>query len=142
MNTQAQPTIEQTRFSLCTQLIGAGITQPEAIVNAAQAIEDFIFGTAKAKVETSVKQAKPETTQAVQEVKQTETKEIKEKSVLEQPTYNIADIKSALMRVAKADRNAFQDILDTYNVKVITAIDESDYPSVIAAVEKFEAENA
>ena len=143
MNAQVQPTIEQTRFSLCQQLIGAGVTQPEAIVNAAKAIENFIYGTTGTQAENTqfVEQAKAETKKAVQEIEETSTV-VQEAQTTEQPAIELADIKSALMSVAKADRNAFQAIMAQFNVTAVAQISVTDFPAVMTAVEKFEAEHA
>lgn len=152
MNAQVQPTIEQTRLALCQQLIGAGVTSPEAIVDTAKAIESFVYNNAepyfpeqKVSSDVSEKAAVEKVEAIAQETAQTneaETVAEVETKTTEQPSIEIADIKSALMRVAKADRNAFQAIMAKFNVTAVVQISTDDFPAVIAEVEKFEAQNA
>ncbi|RZG47024.1 hypothetical protein [Acinetobacter wuhouensis] len=142
MNAQVQPTIEQLRHSLCTQLIGAGITNPNDIVNTAQAIEKFIF----AGPETVLPTAQSKTKEPVAEIKNAEPVQEQTPAATEEKTsetkIEFADIKAGLMRVAKADRNAFDALKAKFNFTNITQIQEADYPAVMSEVEKFEAENA
>lgn len=142
MNAQVHPTIEQLRHSLCSQLIGAGVTNPNDIVNTAQAIENFIL----AGPETVLPTAQTKTKEPVAEIKKTEPAQEQTPVATEEKTSEIkiefADIKSGLMRVAKADRNTFDALRTKFNFTNITQIQEADYPAVMSEVEKFEAENA
>ena len=143
---QFVPSIQESRRTLCSQLIGAGVINPDEIVNTAQAIEKFIYGddkpetktTAKTEKKAEVKQEK--TTEVVAEQETTTVAEKEETT--EQLKIEPADVKAALMRVAKADRDAFLAIMAKFNAPNVPAIQPEDFQAVIAEVEKFEAENA
>ena len=143
MNAQVDPTIESARLSLCAQLIGAGMTDAQNIIANAKMLESFIYGGAETAEKKTVKQtAETKTTAPVAEEKQAEVQTEVAAESNAQNAYTLADIKTALMRVAKTDYARFKSILDQYSATQVTQIQSDDYPAVIAAVEKFEAENA
>ncbi len=143
MNAQVDPTIENTRLSLCAQLIGAGMTDAQSIIANAKSLESFIYGGAETAEKKTVKQtAETKTTAPVAEEKQAEVQTEAPAESDAQNAYTLAEIKTALMRVAKADYAHFKSIMDQYSAAQVTQIQSDDYPAVIAAVEKFEAENA
>ena len=117
----------------------------------AKAIEDYVFGTKTTFVpeaQTSTKEAKTtaktEKKDAVKQEKTTEVVAEQEATTetTEQSKIEPADVKAALMRVAKADRDAFLAIMAKFNAPNVPAIQPEDFQAVIAEVEKFEAENA
>lgn len=142
MSAQLPPTIEQLRHSLCSQLISAGITNPNDIVNSAQVIEKFIYAGSEnaqspAVLKTKEPVAKIKNAETVQERIQVVTEEKCAETKVE-----FADVKAALMRVAKANRDEFLAIMKKFNAATVPAIQPEDFQAVIAEVEKFEAENA
>ncbi|MGR2920767.1 hypothetical protein [Acinetobacter sp. 1125_18A] len=152
MPQQYSPSVQEIRHSLCSQLIGAGLKTAPEIVDTAKAIEDYVFGTKSTFVpeaQTSTKEAKTTTskTEKKDAVKQEKTTEVVAEQeatteTTEQSKIEPADVKAALMRVAKADRDAFLAIMAKFNAPNVPAIQPEDFQAVIAEVEKFEAENA
>lgn len=151
MPQQYTPSVQEIRHSLCSQLIGAGLKTAPEIVDTAKAIEDYVFGTKSTFVpeaQTSTKETK--TTAKIEkkaEVKQEKITEVVAEQeatteTTEQPKIEPADVKAALMRVAKANRDAFLAIMAKFNAPNVPAIKPEDFQAVIAEVEKFEAENA
>ena len=155
MPQQYTPSVQEIRHSLCSQLIGAGLKTAPEIVDTAKAIEDYVFGTKSTFVpeaQTSTKETKTTAkTEKKAEIKQEKTTEVvaeqettaaEKEETTEQPKIEPADVKAALMRVAKANRDAFLAIMAKFNAPNVPAIKPEDFQAVIAEVEKFEAENA
>lgn len=148
---QYTPSVEEIRHSLCSQLIGAGLKTAADIVDTAKAIEEYVFG-AKPEMQNARTGAGQSTKS--KEVKEAsvgsdptpETKAIEQKAVEETQTetaqYSFDDVKAALMRVAKRDREALKGILDQLGAANVPAIAESSYPQAMKLVEEFEAQNA
>lgn len=150
---QYTPSVQEIRHSLCSQLIGAGLKTATDIVDTAKAIEEYVFGAkpemqnarTSAAQSTKSKEAKVEEASVgsdpTPETKTTEQKTVEEKQT-ETAQYSFDDVKAALMRVAKRDREALKDILDQLGAANVPAIAESSYPQAMKLVEEFEAQNA
>ena len=147
------PSVEEIRHSLCSQLIGAGLKTATDIVDNAKALEEYIFG-AKPEMQntrtgaaqsTKTKNAKVEEASVgsdpTPETKTTEQKAVEETQT-ETAQYSFDDVKAALMRVAKRDREALKGFLDQLGAANVPAIAESSYPQAMKLVEEFEAQNA
>lgn len=150
---QYVPSVQEIRHSLCSQLIGAGLKTATDIVDTAKAIEEYVFG-AKPEMQnartgaaqsTKSKEAKkeeaPVDSNLTPETKTTEQKAVEETQT-ETAQYSFDDVKAALMRVAKRDREALKGVLDQLGAANVPAIAESSYPQAMKLVEEFEAQNA
>jgi len=152
MNQPSQyvPSVQEIRHSLCSQLIGAGLKTATDIVDTAKAIEEYVFG-AKPEMQnartgagqsTKSKEAKKEApvdSNLTPDTKTTEQKAVEETQTAQ---YSFDDVKAALMRVAKRDREALKGFLDQLGAANVPAIAESSYPQAMKLVEEFEAKNA
>ncbi|GEM_PF-6975215 len=143
---QYTPSVQEIRHSLCSQLIGAGLKTATDIVDTAKAIEDYVFGnktTFVPEAQNSTGETKTEKTAAIKQEKSAEVVAEKQTAgTSEQAQVEFADVKAALMRVAKANRDEFLAIMKKFNAATVPAIRPEDFQAVIAEVEKFEAENA
>lgn len=137
MTSQQPSTIQTLRSALCQSLIAAGKTAATEIIEEVSALEKFIFG--KASVQNVVLAQNTPNTEATSTapaetaVATAEAESIPADTTVTLPT--AAEIKTALMAVAKKSREALQGILDTFNVVKVSEIQEADYPRVMQLAE-------
>lgn len=138
--------IQEWRSNICQSLIAAGKTVASEIINEVSALETFVFGAQKTITlhiveaeKTSIKRALSDektvatTAPAETTVATAEAESIPADTTVALPT--AAEIKTALMAVAKKSREALQGILDTFNVVKVSEIQEADFPRVMQLAE-------
>lgn len=127
------------RHAICSQLINAGMTDAKTIVANAQTLEDFIFSetkTAVSEMESAIETVK--TQNEMPPVKEEQTEQAVTKAVVENPNnpqYSFDEVKDALMRVAKVDRDKLKSILEQVGVANVPAIQAEQYAQVMQLAE-------
>ncbi|WP_173911068.1 hypothetical protein [Acinetobacter sp. Marseille-Q1618] len=153
-NNHYVPSVQEIRHSLCSQLIGAGLKTATDIVDTAKAIEAYVFDS-KAQAELEMRYADNNAVQSNKNIEEPKTEtqstapvaeqktveavaiETNEVAAEEAPQFTFDDVKAALMRVAKVNRDKLKGILDQVGAENVPAIHADKYAVVMQLAEGY-----
>lgn len=138
------------RTQLCQALIAAGKTDATSIIGEVTALEQFIYGdvrnaevntvidqTAKAEAKKAVTKAVEETAQISEEQPAQARDEIQDPEKTSEISVSFDEVKSALMQVAKRNRDKLIEILGKFGTDKVNALKEADYSAVLKLADEF-----